>query len=217
MLQRTSPSTATGSAASPISTFNMAARQRMLSQRLVLQILLAERGQAGQFEAAEETLRLFTSSHARLLEFGRSGSQEEARQVEDVYRRQRVGEVVQGFVQRCERALAILRQPPERRTRLDEVFEGLEEVLAALNIATSVFDQISARREQRMMGELKGIVTDIQQVARQAKIVSFNAQVIAARAGDSGREFGVVASTLSGISGEVDRLAVKGLDLVSRS
>ena len=36
------------------------------------------------------------------------------------------------------------------------------------------------------MRELKGIVTDIQQVAREAKIVSFNAQVIAARAGLAG-------------------------------
>ena len=66
------------------------------------------------------------------------------------------------------------------------------------------------------MRELKGIVTDIQQVAREAKIVSFNAQVIAARAGLAGREFGVVAGRLSDVSTDVDRLARKGLDLVAR-
>lgn len=216
MLPRPTTPTGTAAVASPMSTVNMAARQRMLSQRLALQILLAERGIPGQLQAAEDSLKLFTSSHAKLVEFGRSGSSEEAQKVDDVYGRQRVGDVVQGFVQRCERALATLRLPAERRGRIDDVYDGLDDVLKALNVATTVFDEITTRREQRMMSELKGIVTDIQQVARQAKIVSFNAQVIAARAGDAGREFGVVASTLSGISGEVDRLAVKGLDLVAR-
>ena len=80
-----------------------------------------------------------------------------------------------------------------------EVYAGLDEVLQALNLATSAFDAIAARREQHLMRELKGIVTDIQQVAREAKIVSFNAQVIAARAGLAGREFGVVAGRLSDV------------------
>lgn len=216
MLQRTPTPITTAALASPMSTVNMAARQRMLSQRLALQILLAERGQAGQLEGAEESLALFTASHAKLVESARSAAREEAQKIEDVYGRQRVGEVVQGFAQRCRRALDALRLPAERRGPVDDVYLGLDEVLKALNLATSVFDDISARREQRLMAELKGIVTDIQQVAKQAKIVSFNALVIAARAGDAGREFGVVAGTLSGISGEVDRLAVKGIELVGR-
>lgn len=203
-------------AAGAMSMVNMAARQRMLSQRLALQILLAERSIPGQLEAAEASLKLFTDSHAQLLETARSAAREEGERIADVYGRQRVGEVVLGFTQRCQRALQCLRLPQDRRGRVDDVYEGLDEVLKALNLATSVFDEISARREQRLMSELKGIVTDIQQVAKQAKIVSFNALVIAARAGDAGREFGVVAGTLSGISTEVDRLAVKGIDLVGR-
>jgi len=203
-------------AAGAMSMVNMAARQRMLSQRLALQILLAERAIAGQLEAAEASLKLFIDSHAQLMETARSVGREEGEKIADVYGRQRVGEVVQGFTQRCQRALQSLRLPPQRRGPVDDVYQGLDEVLKALNLATSVFDEISARREQRLMSELKGIVTDIQQVAKQAKIVSFNALVIAARAGDSGREFGVVAGTLSEISTEVDRLAVKGIDLVGR-
>ena len=94
--------------------------------------------------------------------------------------------------------------------------EHADEVLAALNAATTVFDQIGSRKEAKLMKELRGIVGDIQAVAREAKVVSFNAQVIAARAGSVGREFAVVASTLSSISTEVDTLARKGLVLATR-
>lgn len=51
-----------------MSTVNLPARQRMLSQRLALQILLAERGVAGQAEAGESNLTLFHDSQVRLLE-----------------------------------------------------------------------------------------------------------------------------------------------------
>ncbi|MFO1225347.1 MAG: hypothetical protein U1F32_00315 [Roseateles sp.] len=121
---------------------------------------------------------------------------------------------MQAFVDRCRRALGQLRRG--ETGAVAQVYEGLDEVLQALNLATSAFDAIAARREQHLMRELKGIVTDIQQVAREAKIVSFNAQVIAARAGLAGREFGVVAGRLSDVSTDVDRLARKGLDLVAR-
>ena len=92
----------------------------------------------------------------------------------------------------------------------------IDGVLVALNAATSAFDRISLRREAQLMRELSEIVGDIQLVTREAKVVSFNAQVIAARAGTVGREFAVVASTLSRISGEVDGLARKGLALAQR-
>lgn len=102
-------------AAEDISLVNLAARQRMLSQRLALQIVLAAQGREGMSTAAQTTLSLFADSQARLLT----------------------------TVQR----------------------------LPATDAAA------------------------VQAVAREAKVVSFNAQVIAARAGAVGREFAVVAST----------------------
>lgn len=206
-------------AAAALSIVNLAARQRMLSQRLALQILLAERGLDGQFEAAVQTLELFEASHARLLAAGREAVPEEAQRIQEVYQRQGVDRTVQAFIEACRAGLQALRRPGAHGLPEDSaarVFAALDPVLAALNLATSVFDEIGMRREQRLMTELRAIVTDIQLVAREAKVVSFNAQVIAARAGQAGREFGVVASTLSGISNEVDRLALKGIALAER-
>ena len=197
-----------------MSTVNRSARQRMLSQRLALQILLAERGVPGQLQAAETSLQLFADSQVQLQDEVRRATAEDATQLEAVYGSQGVGQTVQAFVDRCRRALGQLRRG--ETGAVAQVYEGLDEVLQALNLATSAFDAIAARREQHLMRELKGIVTDIQQVAREAKIVSFNAQVIAARAGLAGREFGVVAGRLSDVSTDVDRLARKGLDLVAR-
>ena len=68
-----------------------------------------------------------------------------------------------------------------------------------------------------MMKELAGIVGDIQSVAKEAKVVSFNAQVMAARAGQHGREFAVVANVLSDITSEIDRLTRKAAVLAERS
>ena len=54
-------------------------------------------------------------------------------------------------------------------------------------------------------------------MAREAKVVSFNAQVMAARAGQHGREFAVVANVLSGITNEIDGLSLQAVSLAGRS
>ena len=49
-------------------------------------------------------------------------------------------------------------------------------------------------------------MSQIKAISMQARIVSFNAQVVASRAGTSGREFSVVAAELSQINGRIDEL-----------
>ena len=49
---------------------------------------------------------------------------------------------------------------------------------------------------------------DINKIAKEARIVSFNALIMAARAGDAGREFAVVAGALTTITEEIDRLVL---------
>jgi methyl-accepting chemotaxis protein len=45
-----------------------------------------------------------------------------------------------------------------------------------------------AGRAARVKKQLSGVMSDIESIAKQAHIVAFNAQVVAARSGASGRE-----------------------------
>jgi len=97
-----------------------------------------------------------------------------------------------------------------------ELVDHTDRILEALNTATTAFDEVAKLRSDTMMKELTGIVGDIQSVAKEAKVVSFNAQVMAARAGQHGREFAVVANVLSDITGEIDSLTRKAAALAER-
>ena len=59
------PSTAPAHAAG-LSLVNLAARQRMLSQRMILQTMLAAQGDAERMQAARRSLQVFTESQAHL-------------------------------------------------------------------------------------------------------------------------------------------------------
>lgn len=197
-----------------ISLVNLAARQRMLSQRLTLQILLAAQGQPGLAQAAHDTLALFARSHDQLLDTLKSLPPADAAALRAVYHGPSgVHPLIQDYIAQARQALEA---PARAGAALQWLVAHIDGVLTALNTATTAFDQISSRKEASLMKELRGIVGDIEAVAREAKVVSFNAQVIAARAGSVGREFAVVASTLSNISSEVDSLAKKGLALATR-
>jgi methyl-accepting chemotaxis protein len=190
----------------------------MLSQRLVLQTVLAAQGEAERLRTAQQTLDLFEQSQTQLVQTAREMPGEDGRTLQTVYfGAPGVAKVVEAFIRSARAALGHAAQPTPSTTRsLDQLVEAVDGILQSLNAATHAFDQISTGKQALIMRELKAIVGDIQSVAREAKVVSFNAQVIAARAGAVGREFSVVASTLSHISTEVDTLARKGLALATR-
>jgi methyl-accepting chemotaxis protein len=214
----------------PLSTVNLAARQRMLSQRLVLLIMLAAEGRADKAQAAAQTLQLFADSQARILLAIRDKKMlpAEARLMNEVYFGEQsatghngVNAIVESFINLCRATLTQIGARAQMvsgastgELALEKLVAHTDEVLAALNRATQAFDQLNSRHEARLVSQIGEIVEEIRLVAREAKVVSFNAQVIAARAGAVGREFSVVASSLSRISGEVDKLANKGLTLV---
>ena len=202
-----------------ISLMNLAARQRMLSQRLTLQIVLASQGVPGKLAAAEETLHLFGKSEEKLVKTARQLAGAPGQVLKDVYFGPgQVEATVGGFLRHAQEALAHVRDPRAgTKASLDRLVDYMDKVLQALNTATSAFDRISTDKEATIMRELKGIVSHIQSVALEAKVVSFNAQVIAARAGAVGREFAVVANTLASISGQVDTLARKGVTLTTQT
>jgi len=201
-----------------MSIVNIAARQRMLSQRMVLQTVLATRGSALHLQAARTSLALFNASQARLLETHRHLDEAGASLIRRTYAApDGVGTTIESFARQVGTTLDLAeRQSPRTEEALALLVEGTDAVLDALNRATTAFDQLARTQSDAMMKELTGIVASIQTVAREAKVVSFNAQVMAARAGTHGREFAVVANVLSGITNEIDGLSLQAVALAGR-
>lgn len=204
---------------SDMSLVNLAARQRMLSQRMVLQTVLAAGGSALHLKAARATLALFTGSQARLVDTPRHLAAADAERIRTVYEGPGgVGATIDAFAQQVGTALDLTeRRSPRVEEALQRLVETTDSVLEALNTATTVFDQVGKAQSESLMKELAGIVASIQTVAREAKVVSFNAQVMAARAGQHGREFAVVANVLSGITNEIDGLSLQAVSLAGRT
>lgn len=202
-----------------MSLINLAARQRMLSQRIVLQTVLAARGSESQLKAARTTLALFTDSQARLVHTDHELKPAQARLVREVYLgAQGVAPQIDAFVRQVGSVLDLAEARSARaEDALATLVASTDAVLAALNSATTVFDRIARTQAEALMRELSGIVGSIQTVAREAKVVSFNAQVMAARAGQHGREFAVVANALSRITQEIDGLSLQAVALTKRA
>ena len=202
-----------------MSLVNLAARQRMLSQRMVLRTVLATRGSDLHLKAARGSLALFSESHARLVDTPRHLDAVMGERIRTTYQGSAgVGPTIDAFMQQVERTLELAERQSQRveeaLARLVEITDG---ALDALNTATTAFDQLGKARSETLMKELAGIVASIQTVAREAKVVSFNAQVMAARAGQHGREFAVVANVLSGITNEIDGLSLQAVSLAGRN
>lgn len=191
----------------------------MLSQRVILQTVLAAAGDTAQLKAAQTTFQLFCDSQARLMAVASELDKSDASQVRNTYEGPRgVGASIDKFMDQVRTTLQrIATQPTQTQPYLNELVANANPILDALNTATNTFDRIFKDKSDMLVKEITGIVSDIQTVAREAKIVSFNAQVIAARAGQHGREFAVVANVLSGITSEIDGLSKKAIDLAKRN
>lgn len=202
-----------------LSLVNLAARQRMLSQRMILQTLLAARDDGQRLAEARRSLQIFTESQSHLLSTPRQLEPASAQKIAATYHGPLgVGPVIEGFMQLMRRTLEqIERKAPGVAESLIELVGFTDRILEALNTATTAFDEVTKAKSDAMMKELAGIVGDIQSVAKEAKVVSFNAQIMAARAGQHGREFAVVANVLSDITGEIDGLTRKAAVLADRN
>ena len=205
--------------AAGLSLVNLAARQRMLSQRMILQTVLAAQGDAERLRAAQRSLQIFSESQQHLQAMGECLEPAAALKLRETYQGQGgVGPLVQGFVALVRSALERIEAGRLGATAaVAELVEQTDRVLEALNRATTAFDEVARARSDALMKELSGIVGDIQNVAKEARVVSFNAQVVAARAGQNGREFAVVANVLSDITTEIDNLTRKAAVLAQRS
>lgn len=194
---------------------NLSGRRRFTSQRLVLYAVLASQGHDNAAAVAREALGLFRGAHTSLLK--RSGDLPGVfcPELEEAYFGRLDGDRnIRHFMDVAERTLnAIedkLRAAPEL---LAELVQGTTTLLAILNQITSVYEEQSKRHARLMRNQLRGIMTEIETIAREANMVALNARIVAARSGQAGKEFSVVAGVLSNITNEIDDLvkaALKG-------
>ena len=188
---------------------NLSGRRRFTSQRIVLYALLASSGREGALETAREALGLFRDAHTALVH----GNDQVPGIFSDALREAYFGDLdadskIREFMDLAERTFDAIQARARRvPALLDELVEIATPLLAVVNHLTQVYEQESKRHAVVLRKQLLGVMTDIKTIAKQARMVSFNALIIAARAGDAGREFSVVAGELSTITSKIDDLA----------
>lgn len=192
---------------------NLSGRRRFTSQRLVLYAVLAAQGQQGACATAREALALFRSAHAALIRRSADLPGVFCPELEEVYFGRSRGDArITGFAELAQRALnAIEDKLKTAPALLEQLVQETTPLLAVLNEITAVYEAQSKKHARRMREQLRGIMTDIETIAREAKMVAFNARIVAARSGQAGKEFSVVAGVLSNITGEIDELVKEAL------
>ena len=192
---------------------NLSGRRRFTSQRVVLYAVLASMGHEDAVATARETLALFRDAHLTLVE-GKGGLPGVfCEQLRDAYFGVLQGDrTIRDFIDLAGGALdAIVAGGRGAPALLDELVKSATPLLSVLNGLTLVYEEQSKRHAQAQRKQLQDMMGNIKTIAKQARMVAFNAQIVAARAGTAGKEFAVVAGVMTGITGEIDDLVHQAL------
>lgn len=211
----------TTSKASPIisgdilgALINLSGRRRFTSQRLVLHAVLAAQGRVESLQIACDALKLFRDAHDVLV----NGNSQLPGIFCDELERAYFGDAqahakIIEFTDLAQAALDAIQASRRGTTELlDDLVHKATSILAVLNSLTQLYEDLSKRHATTVKKQLNSIMSDIESIAKQARMVSFNAQIIAARAGNAGKEFSVVAGLLTSITGEIDDLVREALN-----
>lgn len=192
---------------------NMAGRQRMLSQRIVLYTVLAAQGDRSQLALASESLQLFLQSHRQLSRGGGDWPGVFSAELErSFFGPEGVDAPLLAFASLAQSILEALAASDAVvssacQSRLNALIAQATPTLHRLNAVTQTFEAEARRSAQAKSSHLQALIGRIDEVAREARVVSFNARLVASRAGAEGREFAVVAQVLSQVSEQIADLA----------
>lgn len=193
---------------------NLSGRRRFTSQRVVLYSVLARQGDMQALATAREALKLFSEAHVALVQGNSQLPGIFCDELQQAYFGADKNDAqIRAFIDLAQRAMDAVAASSARAGELqDELVQCATPLLAVLNRITQVYEELSKRHAKQVRGQLTGIMNDIEAIARQARMVSFNAQIMAARAGTAGKEFAVVAGVLSDITREIDDLVKAALE-----
>lgn len=192
---------------------NLSGRRRFTSQRLVLYAVLASHGQEGAITIAREALGLFSAAHTALLGDSDGLPGVFCPELQEAYFGKPQGDrQIRQFIDQAERTLKAIEQGSAQMGELLAQLVGITTpTLTVLHQITALYEEQSKLHARLMKKQLRGVITEIETIAKQARMVAFNARIVAARAGHAGREFAVVAGVLSNITGEIDDMVSAAL------
>jgi len=186
---------------------NLSGRRRFTSQRVVLYAVLASQGRDGALATARDALATFRDAHSALLEDELSPNTVGGVLKQAYFGDDRAEERIRAFIDLAHKTLdavdANARSAPEL---LEALVESSTPLLGPLNKLTQIYEDLARQQAASAKKQLTAVMGDIETIAKHARIVSFNAQVVAARAGQSGREFAVVSGEFTQITGKLDGL-----------
>ncbi|MCE4554103.1 methyl-accepting chemotaxis protein [Roseateles cellulosilyticus] len=186
---------------------NLSGRRRFTSQRVVLYAVLASQGRDGALVTSRDALATFREAHSALLDGELSPDALGDELTPAYFGADRADERITAFIELAERTLdAIAHDGRHVETLLEQLVDSTTPLLVTLNRLTQLYEDLARQHAASTKKQLTAVMGDIEQIAKHARIVSFNAQVVAARAGTSGREFAVVSGEMTQITGKLDGL-----------
>ncbi len=193
---------------------NLAGRQRMLSQRIVLHVLLAARGDGLALAVAKQCVTAFALAHADLVD----GNKQLPGVFSDALRQlyfgsARADDHVRQFIARATEAIASVESgSAAAHEQVDALVARATPLLDLLQKITLAYQSEMQGIEAAALRRQTGIAEQLGSISMQANIVALNARIAAARAGSYGREFAVITMVLSDIIKEMDQLMLGVID-----
>jgi hypothetical protein len=198
---------------------NLSGRQRMLSQRIVLHVLLASRGDRAALDVVKACLATFAAAHADLV----NGNARLPGVFSDALKQLYFGtacadEHIRRFIAHTTEAVASLEsgagssgeQVDTLVTQATPLLELLQQITLAYQNEMHGIEAAAKKRQAEIAEQLGSI-------SMQANIVALNARIAAARAGHYGREFAVITTVLADIIKEMDQLIHSVVDTGNES
>src|SRR5687768_10595347 len=151
---------------------NLAGRQRMLSQRIILNAILAAQDHHGTIDVARQALALFESSHQDLV----VGNQklpgvffEELKEI--LFGTEQANKKIHAFINEARDAIETI-EVSQHSAAVEMLGRQATPLVNLLNQITQVYETEARRHAQTQQKQYKDLMGNIQQIAKHARIVS---------------------------------------------